>query len=124
VLFIAALSATRWPELGGGIIEKGALKMGAFGTPLILAVSYFGIVAAILFSMRSATNALLASTFIVPLCATRFSYQHYVEPALYVAVFLFADTQTAKAVFNKQVLVWNFAFAALILTIGIVYYDL
>jgi hypothetical protein len=90
---------------------------------LILAVSYFGIVSAILFSMRSATNALLASTFIVPFCASRFPYQHYLEPALAVTVFLFADTATARAVFNKRVLICSVLFSGLITVIGIVYYD-
>ena len=41
-----------------------------------------------------------------------------------MALFLFADTQTARTVFNKRVLMCNFVFTAVILAIGIVYYDL
>jgi hypothetical protein len=123
LVFIIALANAEWPVTGGGIIEKGAVRMGALGTPLILAVSYFGLIAAVLFAVRSATNALLASAFIVPLCTSRFPYQHYMEPALAVAVFLFADTQTAKTVFNERVLACNFVFTAFILSIGIIYYD-
>jgi hypothetical protein len=117
------LGATEWPEPGGGIIAKAGVRMGTLGTPLILTVSYFGLLATILFSIRSATNAVLASTFVVPLFTSRFSYQHYLEPSLAVAVFLFADTRTTKTVFNKRVLMWNLVFSALILAIGIAYYD-
>jgi len=123
LVFIVALGAIKWPVPGGGIIEKAGVKMGGPGTLLILAVSYFGLVTAILFSMRSATNALLASAFVIPFFTSRYPYQHYLEPSLAVAVFLFADTQTAKRVFNKRVLVCNLAFSAIILAIGIVYYD-
>ena len=66
LVFVMALRATEWPAEGGGIIIKIGLKMGALGTPFILVASYFGFVAAILFSMRSATNALLAGTFLAP----------------------------------------------------------
>jgi hypothetical protein len=124
LVFIMALRGTEWLELGGGIIVKAGLRMGAFGTPSILTVSYFGVVAAILFSMRSPTNALLVGSFLVPFFAVRESYQHYLEPSLAVALFLFADTQTARTLFNKRVLTYNFLFSALILTIAILYYDL
>jgi len=124
LVFIIALGGTEWPKLGGGIIVKAGLRMGALGTPFILTVSYFGLVAAIVFSMRSATNALLVSTFLVPLFTVRETYQKYLEPTLAVALFLFADTETARTAFNKRVLMYNFLFSALILTIGIVYYDL
>jgi len=97
--------------------------MGALGTPFILTVSYFGLVAAILFSVRSATNALLAGAFLVPYFVSVVIYQHYLEPTLIVALFLFADTRTARTVFTKRVLTCNFGFTALILAIGIVYYD-
>jgi len=89
-----------------------------------LTVSYFGLVAVVLFSIRSATNALLVGAFLVPFFTSLFSYQHYLEPALAVALFLFADTQTARTVFSKRVLTCNFVFSALILAIAIVYYDL
>ena len=98
--------------------------MGALGTPLIFAVSYFGLVAAILFSMRSATNALLAGAFIIPFLTSRYPYQHYLEPALAVAVFLFADAQIARKIFNRRVLICYFVFNVFILAIGIAYYDL
>jgi len=124
LVFIVALRATAWPALGGGIIEKAGLRMGALGTPFILTVSYFGLVAVVLFSIRSATNALLVGAFLVPFFTSLFSYQHYLEPALAVALFLFADTQTARTVFSKRVLTCNFVFSALILAIAIVYYDL
>ena len=123
-VFIMALEATEWPREGGGIIVKAGLRMGALGTPFILTVSYFGLVAAILFSMRSATNALLAGAFLVPFFVATPTFQHYLEPSLAVALFLFADTQTARAMFNKRVLTCNFAFTALLLVTGIVYYDL
>jgi hypothetical protein len=50
--------------------------------------------------------------------------QKYLEPALIVALFLFADTQTSRIVFNKRVLIFNFAFSALFLVIAIAYYGL
>lgn len=121
--FIIALRATEWPQVSGGIVIKAGLRMGAIGTPFILTVSYLGLVATVLFSIRSATNAVLAVAFVVPFFTELFSYQHYLEPSLAVAVFLFADTQTAKAVFNKRVLMSYFVFNLLILAIGIVYYD-
>jgi len=124
LVFIIALRGTEWPELGGGIIVKTGLRVGAFGTPFILTVSYFGLVAAILLAMHSSTNALLVGSFLVPFFVVRESYQHYLEPSLAVALFLFADTQTAKTLFNKRVLTYNFLFSALILTIAILYYDL
>jgi hypothetical protein len=124
LIFIMAQGATEWPELGGGIIVKAGLKMGALGTPFILTVSYFGLVVAILFSMQSATNALLAGTYFAPFVIAAPTYQHYLEPSLVVALFLFADTKTARTVFNKRVLICNFAFSVLLLAIGIVYYDL
>jgi hypothetical protein len=129
VVVIMALGAPEWLERGwggggGGIIVKAGVKMGALGNPFILTVSYFGLVAAILFSMRSATNAVLAGTYLVPLFLTRPTYQRYLEPSLVVALFLFADTQTARTVFNKRVLIFNFVFSGLILAIAIVYYDL
>ena len=125
LVFIMAQGATEWtgPGGGGGIIVKAGLNMGAIGTPFILTVSYFGLLAAIVFSMHSATNALLAGAFLVPYFISVVVYQHYLEPSLAVAVFLFADTQTAKTVFNRRVLMCNFVFSALILAIGIVYYD-
>jgi len=123
-VFIVALRATEWPGPGegGGIIVKAGLRMGALGTPFILAVSYFGLVAAIVFSVHSATNALLASAFLAPILISVVIYQHYLEPSLIVALFLFADTPTAKIVFNKRVLTCNFVFSVLILVTGIVYY--
>src|SRR5262249_4052134 len=124
LIFIIALRGTEWPQLGGGMIVKAGLRMGAFGTPLILIVSYFGLVAATLLSMRSATNALLVGSFVVPFFTVRESYQHYLEPSLAVTLFLFADTQTAKTLFKKRVLTYNFLFSALILTIAILYYEL
>ena len=124
LVFIMALRATEWPEAGGGIIVKIGLSMEALGTPFILTVSYFGLVAAIVFSLHSATNALLLGAFLVPFLLATPTFQHYLEPSLVVALFLFADTQTARTVFNKRVLMCNFVFSALILTIGIVYYDL
>jgi hypothetical protein len=124
LIFIIALRDAAWPEMGGGIIEKAGLRMGALGTPFILTASYLGLVAAVLFSMRSATNALLVAAFLVPFFTSLYSYQHYLEPSLAVTVFLFSDTQTARTVFNKRVLMWNFIVSALILAIAIVYYDL
>ena len=127
LVFVMALRATEWPGEGGGIIVKTGLRMGALGTPLILIASYFGLVAAILFSMGSATNALLAGTFLAPLLISPLfmgfsTAQRYLEPSLVVALFLFADTQTASRVFNKRVLICNFAFSTLILGIAIYYY--
>jgi hypothetical protein len=126
LVFIVALGGTEWlgGAGGGGIIVKAGLRMGALGTPFILTVSYFGLVAAIVFSMRSATNAVLAGTFLAPHLVHSAIYQHYLEPSLTVALFLFADTQTARTVFNKRVLTCNFIFTALILAAGIAYYDL
>jgi hypothetical protein len=124
LVFITALRGTEWPELGGGIIVKAGLRMGAFGTPFVLTVSYFGFVSAILLSVRSLTNALLVGSFVVPFFVVRESYQHYLEPSLVVTLFLFADTRTAKTLFNKRVLTYNFLFSALLLTIAILYYDL
>jgi hypothetical protein len=123
LVLIITLRATEWPEAGGGIIFKAGLSMGALGTPFVLTVSYFGLVAAIVFSMRSATNALLAGAFLGPFLVATPTFQHYLEPSLAVGVFLFADTQTARTVFNKRVLMCNFVFNAFILAIGIVYYD-
>jgi hypothetical protein len=124
LVFIMALRSTEWPELGGGIIVKAGLRMGALGTPFILTVSYFGLVAAILLAMRSSTNALLVGSFLVPFFVVRESYQHYLEPSLAVTLFLFADMPTARTLFNKQVLTYNFLFSMFILTIAILYYDL
>jgi hypothetical protein len=124
LVFIMALRSTEWPELGGGIIVKAGLRMGALGTPFILTVSYFGLVAAILLAMRSSTNALLVGSFLVPFFVVRESYQHYLEPSLAVTLFLFADMPTARTLFNKQVLTYNFLFSVFILTIAILYYDL
>jgi hypothetical protein len=123
LVFVTTLGATKWPALGGGVVARAGVRMGELGAPFILTVSYLGLVSTILFSTRSATNALLTSASIVPFCTSRYSYQHYLEPILVVAVFLFADTQTAKTVFNKRVLICNFVFSVLILAIAIVYYD-
>ena len=71
LVFIMALRSIEWPELGGGIIVKAGLRMGALGTPFILTVSYFGLVAAILLAMRSSTNALLVGSFLVPFFVVR-----------------------------------------------------
>jgi hypothetical protein len=124
LIFVIALDATRWPEAGagGGIVVKAGLRMGALGTPFILTASYFGLLAAIIFSMRSATNALLAGAFVLPFFLAFPTYQHYLEPSLAIALFLFADTQTARTLFNKRVLKYNFAFTVLILAIGVAYY--
>jgi hypothetical protein len=122
-IFILALSGTSWPEAGGGIIVKAGLGMGALGTPFILTVSYFGLLAATIFSMGSATNALLAGAFVLPFFLAFPAYQHYLEPSLAIAMFLFADTRTARALFNKRVLKYNFAFTVIILVIGIAHYD-
>jgi hypothetical protein len=122
--FIIALRSIEWPQEGGGIVVKAGLRMGALGTPFILTVSYFGLVAAIVFSMRSATNALLAGAFLAPFVVAAPTYQHYLEPSLAVALFLFADTQTAKTVFNKRVLICNFIASIFYLVAGIIYYDL
>jgi hypothetical protein len=124
LVLITVLAGTEWPKPGGGIIAKAGVKMGALGTPFILTVAYVGLVATMLFSMRSATNAVLAGTFVVPFFTSRYPYQHYLEPSLAVAMFLFADTQTAQTVFNKRVLMCNVLFGAVILTVGIVYYNL
>ena len=129
IMVIIALGAPEWLEKGwggggGGIIVKAGVRMGALGNPFILTVSYFGLVAVILFSMRSTTNSVLAGTYLVPLFLTAPTYQRYLEPSLVVALFLFADTQTARTVFNKRVLICNFVFTALILATGIVYYNL
>jgi hypothetical protein len=97
--------------------------MGALGNPFILTASYLGLVTATLFATRSATNAVLATTYLAPLFVAVPTYQRYLEPSLVVALFLFADTPIARIMFNKRVLMCNFAFAALILSIGIVYYD-
>lgn len=123
LIFIIALSATKWPEAGGGIVVKAGLRMGALGTPFILTASYFGLLAATIFSMRSATNGLLAGAFVLPFFLAFPTYQHYVEPSLAVTVFLFADTKTARALFNKRVLQYNFAFTVLLLVIGVAHYD-
>jgi hypothetical protein len=127
IVVIMAGEAPEWNELGkggGGIIVKAGLRMGALGNPLILTVSYCGLLAAILFATRSATNAVLATTYLVPLFLGWPTYQRYLEPSLVVALFLFADTPTARIVFNKRVLMVNFVFTALILLIGVIYYDL
>jgi hypothetical protein len=129
IMVIAALGSPEWLEKGwggggGGIVVKAGLQMGALGTPFILTVSYTGLIAAILFTMRSATNAVLAGSYLVPLLITAPTFQRYLEPSLVLALFLFADTQTARVLFNKRVLIYNWVFTALILTAGIVYYDL
>jgi hypothetical protein len=128
-MVIVALRPLEWLEEGlggggGGIIVKAGLRMGALGNPFILTASYIGLVAAILFATRSATNAVLATTYLAPLFVAVPTYQRYLEPSLVVTLFLFADTPTARTVFNKRVLMCNFVFVALILSIGIVYYDL
>jgi hypothetical protein len=98
--------------------------MGALGSPFILTVSYTGLLAAILFAMCSVTNAVLAGSYLVPLFLSAPTFQRYLEPSLVVALCLFADTQTARVLFNKRVLLYNWVFTALILTTGIVYYDI
>jgi hypothetical protein len=128
VMMITALGPPEWLEKGwggggGGIVVKTGLEMGVLGTPLILTASYAGLLAAILFTMRSATNAVLAGSYLVPLFLTAPTYQRYLEPSLVVALFLFADTQTARVMFNKRVLMCNWVFTASILIISIVYYD-
>jgi hypothetical protein len=128
VIAITALDPPQWLEMGwvgggGGIVVKAGLEMGALGTPFILTASYAGLLVAILFAMHSATNAVLAVSYLVPLFLTAPTYQRYLEPSLVVALFLFADTQTARLLFNKRVLIYNWVFTALILTTGIVYYD-
>ena len=126
LVLIMAQGATEWPGAGGGggIIVKAGLRLGALGTPFILAVSYFGLVTAIVFSMRSATNALLTSAFLAPYFVSVVIYQHYLDPTLTVALFLFSDTQISRTLFNKRVLTCNCVFTALVLAIGIAYYDL
>lgn len=123
LVFMMALDASRWPGAGGGIVVKAGLGMGALGTPFILTAAYFGLLAATVFSMHSATNALLAGTFIVPFLFAFPTYQHYLEPSLATALFLFADAQTGRALFNKRVLTCNFAFTIFVLAIGVAYYD-
>jgi hypothetical protein len=128
-MVIMALGPPEWLEKGlggggGGFIVKAGLRMGPLGNPFVLTASYIGLVAAILFATRSATNAVLATTYLAPLFVAVPTYQRYLEPSLVVALFLFADTPTARIVFNKRVLMCNFVFVALILSIGIVYYDL
>jgi hypothetical protein len=125
--FVMALTTTEWPTQGGGIIVKAGLLMGTLGTLFILIASYFGLVATIVFSMCSATNALLAGTFLAPLFISPLflgkpTAQRYLEPSLAVALFLFADTQTSRRMFNKRVLTYNFAFSTLIVSISIGYY--
>ena len=128
IIVIMALGAPEWLEKGwggggGGIIVKAGVRLGAFGTPFILTLSYFGLIAVIIFSTRSTTNAVLAATYLVPLFLTAPTYQRYLEPSLVVAMFLFADTRTATTAFNKRVLMYNFVFTGLILVIAIIYYD-
>jgi hypothetical protein len=127
LVFVMALKSTEWPAEGGGIIVKASLWMGALGTPFILIASYLGLVTTILFSMRSANNALLAGTFLSPLFISPFfmgkpTAQRYLEPAFAVALFLFADTQTARTVFNRRVLMLNLTFSTLVLAISVSYY--
>jgi hypothetical protein len=122
-VFIMALAATDWPEAGGGIIVKAGVRMGALGTPLILTISYFGFVAAVLLAMQSVTNALFVATFVLPFILAFPTYQHYLEPSLAVSLFLFADTGTARTVFTKRVLTYNFIFSTVILATSIVYYS-
>ena len=124
LILMFALGATSWPEAGGGIVVKAGVRMGALGTPFILTASYLGLLAATFFSMRSPTNALLAGAFVLPFFLAFPTYQHYLEPSLAIALFLFADVQTARVLFNKRVLTYNFAFTVLILAIGIAHYDL
>ena len=129
VMVITALGPPEWLEKGwggggGGIVVKAGLKMGALGSPFILTLSYTGLLSATLFAMHSATNAVLAGSYLVPLFLTAPTFQRYLEPSLVVALFLFADTQTARVMFNKRVLIYNWIFTAFILTVGIVYYDL
>ena len=123
-MFIIVLGNTEWPGPGegGGIIVKAGLRMGDFGTPFILTVSYLGLVTAVIFATSSLTNMLLAGCFLSPYLVSVVIYQHYMEPLLTVGLFWFADPQTAKTVFNKKVLVANFIFTALMLAIGIYYY--
>lgn len=123
-----ALGSPEWIEKGwggggGGIVVKTGVEMGAPGNAFIFTVSYFGLLAAILFAKRSATNAVLAVSYLMPLFLTAPTYQRYLEPSLMVALFLFADTQTTRVLFNKPVLIYNWVFTALILTTGIIYYD-
>jgi hypothetical protein len=127
LVFVMALKTTEWPTQGGGIIVKGGLLMGTLGAPFILIAAYFGIVVTIVFSMHSATNALLAGTLLAPffistLFLGRPAAQGYLEPSLVVALFLFADTQTSRRVFNKRVLTCNFAFTTFVLAVAIGYY--
>jgi hypothetical protein len=123
LLFTIALRTTEWPESGGGIIVKAGLEMGTLGTPFILTFSYFGLLAAIIFSTRSATNGVLAGAFLLPFFVASPTYQRYLEPALVVSLFLFADAQTARTIFNKRTVIYNFALSSVILATGIVYYD-
>jgi hypothetical protein len=129
IMGIMALEPPEWLEKGwggggGGIVVKAGLEMGALATPVILTVSYTGLLAAVLFAMRSATNAVLAFLYLVPLFLTAPTYQRYLEPSLVIALFLFADTQTARVLFNKRVLIYNWVFTGLILMSGIVYYNI
>ena len=107
------------------IIGKTGLMMGgAIGTLFILTISYFGLAAAGLFAVHSTTNAVLTGAFVLPFLMDRWAFQHYLEPSLAVAVFLFADAQIAREIFNRRVLICYFVFNVIILAIGIVYYDL
>ena len=128
IMAITALGSPEWLEKGwggggGGIVVKAGLEMGALATPFILTVSYTGLLTAVLFATRSATNAVLAVSYLMPLFLTAPTYQRYLEPSLVVALFLFADTQTARALFTKRVLIYNWVFTALILMTGIIHYD-
>ena len=123
LIFVTVLQAPAWGTSGGGIIVKAGLRMGAFGNAVILTVSYLGLAAAVLFAMRSTTNAVLAGAYLLPFFVAAPTYQRYLEPSLSVVLFLFADAQTARTVFNKRVLIFNFLFTLVILLAGIVYYD-
>jgi hypothetical protein len=121
-IFIVTLRKTEWPTFGGGIIVKAGVMMGAPGTPFILSMTYLGLLAVIVFSIQSSTNAVLAGAFLGPFLIAYPLYQRYFDPSFIVALLLFADMKMSAAIFQKRVLTCYFIFSSLLLIVGVVYY--
>ena len=108
-----------WPDAGGGVLVKASLRLGWLATPAIAAFSLVGLSAALIFALRSRTNAVAAGSFLPPFFIAYPIYERYFDPVVLVGLLLFADLSTARALSGTRPLLAYLLFTATLLGVSL-----
>ena len=111
-------------SLGGGIVTKIGLQLGALGVPFVIVVASLGWLAIVKSLTSSVDNAVLFGFALGPMFLVGFFYQRYVDPLAFTLILLFASPPLSERIVTQRSIVAGYIFFLGLEVIGLIWFGL